>query len=281
MADFITRAKKHQETFNEGKPKGYRDGKPYAHILHIDNDSAYSKWKAIKKYGLLDKVKPLAEADDYFVQHLQTCAHHLTSSQIMCYNFFRPLKEIPEKLAAVFSRLGAKRIQAPECYFEYAPDNKEKTNFDFYIKGQDAHIACEIKYTENCFNKKCGAKPQKWDERRKMYQNLVNNTLWLWNDKVHNDIPTFVDQCINNHYQLFRNALSADTENSYTFFICPEGRKNLKNSYVKFVNEYMSDEGKKHVIFLSWEKLIDAAREEYSDMQKFFDDFNARYLDFS
>lgn len=279
---FVVEAKKHQAKNNKsGKAGCYRGGGNYAHILPIDSNTKEAKWDAIKKYGLLEAVKQYAKNDTSFYNHLHHLAHHLTSSQIMCYNFFRPLIEHPQKLAAVFHSLGATYIQAPKCKFEYVPDKGERTNYDFYIDNKNAHIYCEIKYTEACFGKECRASIESWKDRQEnLYPSFVRNTLMLWNDEVKKDIPNFVDICMKNYYQLFRNALSTKGDNDYVFFICPQESEALQKSYTDFVTKYMSDYGKKHVQFVTWEDLIKHARKEFTDKKDFFDAFEDRYFAF-
>ena len=285
---FIEEAKKHHAKNNKsGKAGCYRGRGNYAHILPIDSNTKEAKWEAIKKYGLLDVVKQYAEQyaenDMNFYNHLHHLAHHLTSSQIMCYNFFRPLIEDPQKLATVFHSLGATYIQAEKCEFEYVPDQRERTNYDFYIGNKDAHIYCEIKYTEANFGKKCGASAESWKDRKeKLYPKLVKekDTLKLWNDEVEKDIRKFVDICMENYYQLFRNALSVKGKNDYVFFICPQESESLKNQYNDFIGKYMTDYGTKHVLFVTWEDLIKHARKKFEDKKDFFDAFEDKYLNF-
>jgi hypothetical protein len=279
---FINEAKKHHAKNNKSGEVGcYRGRSGYAHILPIDSDTKEAKWEAIKKYGLLDIVKQYAENYKNFYNHLHPSAHHLTSSQIMCYNFFRPLIEDPQKLATLFHSLGATYIQDPKCKFEYVRNKIEQTNYDFYIGNKNAQIYCEIKYTEACFGKECRASIESWKDRQEnLYPSLVRNTLMLWNDEVKKDIPNFVDICMKNYYQLFRNALSTKGDNDYVFFICPQESENLQKSYTDFVTKYMSDYGKKHVQFVTWEDLIKHARKEFTDKKDFFDAFEDRYFAF-
>lgn len=279
---FIKEAKKHHAENNKAGEAGcYRGRSGYGHILPIDSDTKEAKWDAIKKYGLLEAVKQYAKNDTSFYNHLHHLAHHLTSSQIMCYNFFRPLIENPQKLATVFHSLGATYIQAPKCKFEYVLDKGERTNYDFYIDNKSAHIYCEIKYTEAYFGKECRASIKSWKDRQEnLYPSMVRNTLMLWNDEVKKDIPNFVDICMKNYYQLFRNALSVKGENDYVFFICPQESESFKNQYNDFIGKYMSDYGTKHVLFVTWEDLIKHARKEFTDKKDFFDAFEDRYLNF-
>ena len=60
---------------------GLYQGRPYCHILFVEDDKQN---EAIKK-NLLKGVK------SDMLAKLHTDAHHLNSSQILCYNFFRPL----------------------------------------------------------------------------------------------------------------------------------------------------------------------------------------------
>lgn len=63
-------------------------GAPRKHILEKPS-SPKERADLINKYSLLPNV-PLVDSDTI---HLHHCAHHLNSSQIMCYNFFRPMIE--------------------------------------------------------------------------------------------------------------------------------------------------------------------------------------------
>lgn len=63
-------------------------GAPRKHILG-NPSSPKERADVINKYSLLPNV-PLVDGDTI---HLHQYAHHLNSSQIMCYNFFRPMIE--------------------------------------------------------------------------------------------------------------------------------------------------------------------------------------------
>lgn len=247
----------------------------HKHILPIKNDTKQAQWEAIKQFALLRKTKELAlkneHIDKHFVKHLHSKAHHLTSSQVMCYNFFRPLIDEPELLKSVFQQWcpipTADQLTAK---FEYLADKEEKTNYDFYMGNNNVHIYCEIKYTEDDFGKKTGAKD--FEQRVKFYENLLQVTSkQLW-------IKTDIKDCLTHHYQLFRNALSAKGPNDYVFFICPKDREDLKSSYERFAEVYLSTYGRQHVQFLTWEDLVNRARLIFEKNQTFFDDFEKMYL---
>lgn len=59
------------------------------HKKHIlgNPKTQIEKVDIINKYSILPNVMPI----DSETLHLHTHAHHLNSSQIMCYNFFRPI----------------------------------------------------------------------------------------------------------------------------------------------------------------------------------------------
>ena len=63
-------------------------GAPRKHILGKPS-SPKERADLINKYSLLPNV-PLVDSGTI---HLHQYAHHLNSSQIMCYNFFRPMIE--------------------------------------------------------------------------------------------------------------------------------------------------------------------------------------------
>ena len=88
----------------------------------------------------------------------QQYAHHLNSSQIVCYEFFRPMLNADRTAKEILKRFITERsISAHKGVlmgrFEYLPDPDEYTNFDFYLEGNDVKIYFEIKYTENGFGK--------------------------------------------------------------------------------------------------------------------------------
>ena len=93
--------------------------KPYCHILFVEDDK---QKEAIKK-NLLKGVKADMLSDSH------TYAHHLNSSQILCYNFFRPLIDknggATQELVDRLSEQGIPIEKGAKCTFEYT-DNLDK-----------------------------------------------------------------------------------------------------------------------------------------------------------
>ena len=128
----------------KGEPKAYILGKP---------SSQKERAEMINKYALLKSVKHI----DHKKIHLHQYAHHMNSSQIICYNFFRPLMEdadgemhAKESLVKLIGHVIGEELehQGGTCNFEYIDHSKEKTNFDFYFKNGSVEVLFEVKYTE-------------------------------------------------------------------------------------------------------------------------------------
>ena len=138
-------------------------GAPRKHILG-NPSSAKEQADLINKYSLLPNV-PLIDSDTI---HLHQYAHHLNSSQIMCYNFFRPMIEgfdgvmyhPKDALIKLFGMEVDEELEHKNavCNFEYIDKSKDNTNFDFYFKSNQIEVFCEIKYTEEGFAKSSRAK---------------------------------------------------------------------------------------------------------------------------
>ena len=72
-----------------------------------------------------------------FLDKLHIYARHLNSSQMLCYNYIRPLfsdnKKAKDELVNLISEKITPITNDAECQFEYNPDKNERTEFDFYI----------------------------------------------------------------------------------------------------------------------------------------------------
>ena len=138
----------HIKRFNPGLPGLFR-GKEYSHILYLNpnqNKTKLTKDKCdvIREYSLLtcNKGFPLEN------NNLNQYAHHLNSSQIMCFNFFGPQIDDNHKcnraLVDLIFELIKFKVKNAKCEFEkvfhddwiWYDNGKKKdegTNFDFYI----------------------------------------------------------------------------------------------------------------------------------------------------
>lgn len=249
----------------DAKLNGIYNGKKTPHILNIECGDRLS---IIKKFNL---TRAAREGEFFIADKLHRFAHHLNSSQIMCYNFFRPFinnQKKPKKELIEIIRSFCPLLQFNNdaiCEFEYVEQNGDGTNFDFYIRSGEINVYCEIKYTERKFSKSSSCKnPQK--RYNEVYKTLIKNTQDLWTSKVSE--KTVMHQ----YYQLFRNASKAKKGKSYVLFICPKDREDLKHNYDEFSRELLINENDM-IQYVYWEQLIDVAVKKGVDLSEFINKY--------
>ena len=260
--------------FDNPEPGLFRGHGPYDHI--ISNPNSTDRERIVNEYLLLPDV-PKIQGEI----KLHPDAHHMNSSQIMCYNFFRPLlseydkNEKEYKPSDALVDLVGKIINTPlenknsSCKFEYIQPNTDTTNFDFYLKCGDVEVFFEIKYTEKEFAKK-KITPESELQYEKVYKPMISKAEHIFKDKV-----ISASDFLKN-FQLLRNAIRAIDNNKYVVFICPRAHDNLVNQYNKFKEQFLSPKGEEHVKLVTWESLLTAA-EELSINQG---EFCKRYISF-
>ena len=261
--------------FDNPDPGLFRGHGPYDHIISNPKDSK-DRERIVNEYLLLPDV-PKIQGEI----KLHPDAHHMNSSQIMCYNFFRPLlKEYNKnkkdyKPSDELVDLVGKIIDTPlenknsSCKFEYIQPNTDTTNFDFYLKCSDVEVFFEIKYTEKEFAKK-KVTPDSELQYEKVYKPMISKAEHIFKDK------TISASDFLKNFQLLRNAIRAIDNNKYVVFICPRAHDNLVNQYNKFKEQFLSPKGEEHVKLVTWESLLTAA-EELSINQG---EFCKRYISF-
>ena len=245
--------------FDNPEPGLFRRHGPYDHI--ISNPNSTDRERIVNEYLLLPDV-PKIQGEI----KLHPDAHHMNSSQIMCYNFFRPLlseydkNEKEYKPSDALVDLVGKIIDTPlenknsSCKFEYIQPNTDTTNFDFYLKCSDVEVFFEIKYTEKEFAKK-KVTPDSELQYEKVYKPMISKAEHIFKDKV-----ISASDFLKN-FQLLRNAIRAIDNNKYVVFICPRAHDNLVNQYNKFKEQFLSPKGEEHVKLVTWESLLTAAEE--------------------
>ena len=260
--------------FDNPEPGLFRGHGPYDHI--ISNPNSTDRERIVNEYLLLPDV-PKIQGEIT----LHPDAHHMNSSQIMCYNFFRPLlseydkNEKEYKPSDALVDLVGKIIDTPlenknsSCKFEYIQPNTDTTNFDFYLKCGDVEVFFEIKYTEKEFAKK-KITPESELQYEKVYKPMISKAEHIFKDK------TISASDFLKNFQLLRNAIRAIDNNKYVVFICPRAHDNLVNQYNKFKEQFLSPKGEEHVKLVTWESLLTAA-EELSINQG---EFCKRYISF-
>lgn len=250
-------------------------GEPRSHILGNPQNQK-EKAVLINDHSLLHGVEHIDPTEI----HLHQYAHHLNSSQIMCYNFFRPLMDNMNKdnnakkpLVQIIEILTGKELSknVSSCRFEHIDKSGESTNFDFYFESGDVKVYFEIKYTENFFSKKCSAaNPQQ--QFNHVYKPMID---------IVRDIIFKKDVCqkdfLEQYYQLFRNSLRATDENKFVFFVCPNAHKTLRKQFGRFADDYLNQIGKQRVRLITWEELVDIAKKQKGVNTNQFEE---RYLNF-
>ncbi|MBR5399141.1 MAG: hypothetical protein IK103_05025 [Bacteroidales bacterium] len=255
----------------------------------IDLKAGENELDVIKEYNVLDNKDDF----EYLIgrRKVHQYARHLNSSQVMCYNFFRPMILVdsnkpkygsPKDLLIRFvnEKIHVSISKDALCYFEYEDidtrkqfksytNNKgrgEKSQFDFYIKDGVTELFFEIKYTESSFGK--------WpsDNNKISGQSIINHCSYIQNGYKSwlRDSQYFTEDCknkilsfkesefsypqnpFNAQYQLFRNALRA-RDSSYSIFIFPAANPDIKREFEVFKKNLWDNQ--QHIIGLTWEDL--------------------------
>lgn len=266
IKDHLTEYKKN--TFPE-LPDGVFKKKsktPYPYILPLKD----GKIDAVKQYNTL---KCIADTKTFLLtsEQLHIYAHHLNSSQMMCYNFFRPfISEDGTPTRELFSILQTVGIPVSfsdnaRCFFEYEQEEREwqgertnnskGTNFDFYLRSGDVEIFFEIKYTEDGFGKFSKDKNELL-----RHQNKFDS---FYSDKLAN-CPALKKKVeygeeFRINYQLLRNTIRATSRNKYVVFVYDANNPHTYRQLNQFLSEYIAYEYKNNVIALEWQKLVIAS----------------------
>ena len=259
MKDFKKNIKKHLAKYNHGK-KGIYKGNEYEHIRPIEEGQ--TQMNVIKEI-----LKEDAISSDLFTSP-QQYAHHLNSSQVVCYEFFRnmmdgqtPKEGLIDFLQNNCGIADADKFKNGTGKFEYVPDWSEYTNFDFYLEGEDDYkVYFEIKYTEDGFGKAKADESHK-DKFKKVYETLFNNCPCV--DRV--SAPEFFA-----NYQLYRNTLKVTRDHGkheFVIFLFPrENDKAMKefDSFKKFIKA----DWENNVKAVYWEDCAKLMSQRFRD--KFF-----------
>lgn len=255
--------KEHLETYAKEKnlPVGGKwQGKGnYSHILEFDGDiekpqNRENKYKVVCEKNILSGVL----TDMFFLNDMHKYAHHLNSSQVLCYNFFRAL--ITEHGNPTNQLIGLLKNQdiyihaSAICKFEYCQNPKEKTQFDFYIEDGDIKVFFEIKYTEYGFGK--AEKDLQHEEKLKTtYNDFFNKQKCL---KEIPDCEEFV-----NHYQLYRNVIRITDNNKYVVLLYPKANEKAEEEAKSFISGKIKEEYKGNILCLYWEDIVEKDSELY------------------
>ena len=257
------------------KPGKFNGGEAHAHIVEIPGKTQREVIEAILKGDGVADVTRFPEPHRY--------AHHLNSSQVVCYEFFRPLLTLKnDDLVTIDEKMGPvlNAMHVPETLFREAKaefekkfDDEEGTNFDFYLESLDgkSRLYVEVKYTERGFGS-CKDNPSHRKKFEDVYLGRIADSPCL-NEKAkkmmqsRDDFPT-----MKKHYQLFRNALRVN-ENDYAICLYPKANTITDSQSENFKNEFISVEMSSHVLNVHWEDLKEHMNELFKE--KFFEYANA------
>lgn len=254
-----------------GKPGKYNGKGEHPHIVEIPGKSQREVIETILKGDGVNEVAEFKKPQRY--------AHHLNSSQVVCYEFFRPLLKKSKGRLLVDDELMQpvlKLMGVPETLFLGATAEFEKefndgegTNFDFYLESPDrkSHLYIEVKYTEQGFGT-CEDNKSHRDKFKNTYLSQIANSICL-NEEAKKMRSTSSFPIMKKHYQLFRNTLRINSENDYFVCLYPEENTIAESHFVHFKDEYISPNMASHVLKVHWEDL--GTRMSKPFKEKFFD----------
>jgi len=271
---------------------GFFRNNPHPYIIRCSEDT---RIEFIKKDNILPGVDK--EHFESLISKPHIYAHHLNSSQMMCYNFFRPKMTVDSsapckgyanaEMVRFVKSLGITISESAVCQFEYedrrmrdrfrsfiSKGKGEKSQFDFHIEDGPVQIFFEIKYTETSFGG--------WSRTKRTSDEALDNHCRYIEQgykKLVRENPYLTESCkdeicslpygsladpnviVNKQYQLFRNALKAENENCYSVFIYPEANPGPKNEFREFSRNLAG--GQRHVMAITWESLTDYMTDEF------------------
>ena len=238
----------------------------YDHILKFTKDknsarSKQNKYEMVCEYNILDVV----DTTKFKQKDMHSFAHHLNSSQVLCYNFFRPYIDenggASQSLVDLLLNQGISIEKGAKCTFEYT-DNLDKmekprdkpTEFDFHIIGSDVEVFFEIKYTENSFGY------AKKDDNHKEKYELVYKPL-LEKAPCLNHTPEFKEFA--KFYQLYRNTVRITDKKKYVVLLYPGENESVEKQAKAFVETKVKPEYQENIKRVYWENIVDKESELY------------------
>lgn len=230
----------------------------YSHILKFEKGADNYISRENKHRAVCEKnILPGVLSDMFSMHEMHRYAHHLNSSQVLCYNYFRPLItedcNPTEELVSLLKKQGIKISSSAICSFEYCPDKEEKTQFDFHVQDGNIEVFFEIKYTEDGFGK-----AEKDNAHKNKFKTTYND--YLEKQTVLTSRPEFEEFA--NHYQLYRNAIRITDKNKYVILLYPEANEKTNIQALEFCKK-VKHEYKDNMLCLYWERIVDKESELY------------------
>lgn len=244
---------------------GLWHGSPYPHICKALRDNFLDGMGTLKG-KLAGKTIKFHEG-----------ATHLNSSQVLCINFLNRFFEntrSEELLLLILRDAGlviANGEKIEDATLEYEPDQKERTNFDFFLQlTSGRHISFEVKYTESEFGGVSLDRkhPEKYAEKwGHIYLPMVQKS------------PYLGELCDENlfykHYQIHRNIAYAQAED-IVVFLTPRLNHALDEER-RYIDGFCTP----NIRNLYWEDIVSSILKRVQsdpDMYDYFCKFRDKYF---
>lgn len=264
------------------------------HGYIIDIREGEEKLDLIKQYNILCYPEDFKE----LIGKPHTYAHHMNSSQVMCYNFFRPmLGEINRDIVGYYGR-PTKELSSlikiftgedinpssAKCRFEYIDNSSkyvfikavpngrgEASSFDFFIEDGDIKIFFEIKYTESEFggwketsDKSKASIANHYSYFESGYSAMIDDSIVILNKEKNCLKKSYT--IFNRYYQLFRNILKVNSPNTHSIFIFPKANKSISKEFSEFAShKELFGEEMTNVKGIFWENLTNYMSDEFKE----------------
>ena len=266
---FVHEVQTHLALYNKWGPGCFR-GYQKPHIAKVTKDN---------RLDIINQIIKSDGVDPDLFTNPHSYAHHLNSSQIVCYEFFRPKLSADQKriinddMLFCLNRMGipAAVFKGAHAEFEWIPYPEENTNFDFYIQqtsssDQDSSnkIFFEIKYCERGFGQ-CEKDERHQTKFKEIYTPMIRNCTCL------SKIPCF--EVFKEYYQLFRNTLRLTKDNwrnDYVVFLFPRENELALKHYEAFADEFINPEYLGHIKRVFWEDLTECMSERFREKYFFY-----------
>lgn len=196
-------------------------------------------------------------------------ATHMNSSQALCISFFKKFFSRSEYENILLNLLRASGIEISKsdtieaASFEYVPNTKERTNFDFFIILESGmKISFEVKYTESEFG--TPSTDKNWSS---IYEGMVLSSPFIEVDK---------DEFYKN-FQINRNIVYA-SKNDYVVFLTPLANQ---EAGIEAGRNYIDSFRNPHIKNLYWEELIEKTIDsvnDYPELKEYYEKFYDKYI---
>ena len=266
--EYKAEALKHLVSIAKIKNKSYFNYRnSFIEEPHVPSLRDMTQLDAIKEYCLLEQVRDLP----FTIEKLGENAHHIDSTQIMCYNFFRIFQDDLLAITSFFQLFNDLKIdEIKKCAFSYE-DHKDlfmgltgETNFDFYAGNDVDNIYIDTKYLESSYG--ACQNDGKHNAKYELYMPLLSNVL---------SVDSLDKQYFFKYYHLFKAVCRIDSKNTHLIFVVPRDRVDLQHDWFDWHDRFIKNDV--DVRLISWEDMCEIGKKLNSEYMCAFED---RYLIF-